>query len=59
MKTRSSGGGTSVEGDRTDELTGGSESDFFDGEVSERQDFNGSEDTAGVFTEFADWVDSI
>ena len=59
MKTRSSGGGTSVEGDRTDELTGGSESDFFDGDTEEFQDFNGSEDTARVFTGFESWVDLI
>jgi Ca2+-binding RTX toxin-like protein len=52
-------GGTSVTGDGTDELTGGSESDFFDGDVSERQDFNAAEDTAGVFTAFENWVDLI
>ena len=44
----------------THELTGGTEADFFDGEVSERQDFNAGEgDTAGVFTAFENWVDLI
>jgi autotransporter-associated beta strand protein len=52
------GGGTSIEGNLDDELTGGSESDFFDGDMPEFQDFTG-EDTAGVFTDFANWVDQI
>ena len=53
------GGGTSVEGDLDDELTGGEGADLFDGDMSEFQDFNNLEDTAGVFTAFESWVDLI
>ena len=53
------GGGTSVEGDLTDELTGGADADFFDGDTGEFQDFNGAEDTEGVFSGFESWVDLI
>ena len=53
------GGGTSVEGDGVDELIGGFGSDFFDGEPSERQDFDAMEDSAGTFSSFPDWVDLI
>jgi ELWxxDGT repeat protein len=53
------GGGVSIGSDLADELTGGAASDLFDGDVPEFQDFNGGEDTAGVFAAFEDWVDQI
>jgi len=52
------GGGTSIDGDGSDELTGGSEADFFDGDSGEFKD-RGAEDTSGLFTVFPDWVDLI
>jgi len=52
------GGTTTAEGDLTDELTGGSEGDFFDGDAGEFQDLTG-EDLSGVFTGFQSWVDLI
>jgi Ca2+-binding RTX toxin-like protein len=52
------GGGTSIESDGIDELTGGTEADFFDGDVAEIQDVD-AEDSSGVFTGFESWVDLV